>query len=431
MKIGEFAEVCSTKISVLRHYDKEGLLIPDYTDPITGYRYYKIEQAEVFQKIKSFIKAGFSLKEIRDMLPKLHDTEYLLKCIEKKKEELDNIQNYLSEVKYMLIEKEENKILFEVVNLGNSLEIRTKIPVNANEVCTIREFLENKIAQMDCQRISKFRTYGEKNDNKIKIGAEIQKLKAVKEILHEDTNMPFVNDERVIGKWKVEGEYAVKEDFFAEIPYIETDIGDSNKEIYFLPNGERYWVFGWTKDYMLCDTGRQSYRQHYEIEEYKGKRYMFVEYKSYYYSRGGKPTVLVLSQVDNKEYCANEIARKDNINIPFVNDEAVLGKWRAIGFCIYKEDFMTSLIKKEDLYFKCIEFLPEGECISVYGDEIIRGNDSQTWTKDYVLRKWNSTACKYEIFVRDNKEYLVMEWKSGDYRWGGKDTDYYVFERER
>ena len=30
----------------------------------------------------------------------------------------------------------------------------------------------------------------------------------------------------------------------------------------------------------------------------------------------------------------------------------------------------------------------------------------------------------------DGREYLIMEWKSGDYRWGGYDTDYYVFLKE-
>lgn len=38
MKIGEFAKLCGTKISVLRHYDKEKLLEPQYTDVFSGYR---------------------------------------------------------------------------------------------------------------------------------------------------------------------------------------------------------------------------------------------------------------------------------------------------------------------------------------------------------------------------------------------------------
>ena len=29
MQIGAFAKLCETKISVLRHYDREGLLVPD------------------------------------------------------------------------------------------------------------------------------------------------------------------------------------------------------------------------------------------------------------------------------------------------------------------------------------------------------------------------------------------------------------------
>ena len=44
MKIGEFAKMCGTKISVLRHYDKEKLLEPQYTDIFSGYRYYSSEQ---------------------------------------------------------------------------------------------------------------------------------------------------------------------------------------------------------------------------------------------------------------------------------------------------------------------------------------------------------------------------------------------------
>ena len=48
MQIGEFARICKTRISVLRHYDKEGLLSPDYVDNFTGYRYYSKEQIPVF-----------------------------------------------------------------------------------------------------------------------------------------------------------------------------------------------------------------------------------------------------------------------------------------------------------------------------------------------------------------------------------------------
>ena len=42
----------------------------------------------------------------------------------------------------------------------------------------------------------------------------------------------------------------------------------------------------------------------------------------------------------------------------------------------------------------------------------------------------NHTACAYEIVTVEDTDYMIIEWKSGDYRWGGYDTDYYVFIRD-
>lgn len=53
MKIGEFAQLCHTNISLLHYYQKTGLLLPDYVDPFTGYRYYTSEQISVFFRIRS------------------------------------------------------------------------------------------------------------------------------------------------------------------------------------------------------------------------------------------------------------------------------------------------------------------------------------------------------------------------------------------
>ena len=60
MKIGEFAKVCNTKISVLRHYDKQNLLRPIYIDKFTGYRYYSQEQISIFFRITALKEAGFT-----------------------------------------------------------------------------------------------------------------------------------------------------------------------------------------------------------------------------------------------------------------------------------------------------------------------------------------------------------------------------------
>lgn len=68
MKIGEFAQLCHTNISLLHYYQKTGLLLPDYVDPFTGYRYYTSEQIPVFFRIRSLKQAGFELNEIKKMI---------------------------------------------------------------------------------------------------------------------------------------------------------------------------------------------------------------------------------------------------------------------------------------------------------------------------------------------------------------------------
>lgn len=291
------------------------------------------------------------------------------------------------------------------------------------------EIMEKTIVSQDYQRISNYKSYGGQDSRLIEAVCDVIKLRDDISVLDEDINIPFENDETVIGKWQIIGEYAVKQDFFANKFCDNPEIGNMNREIYFLPNGECYWCYGWTKGKLLIDTGDSTSVNNYEIESYNGMRYMFISFKSYNYRRGGKPTILVLRQIDNKEYTSKEIARKDNIDIPFVDDKCVIGKWKVFDFIINKEDFTTERINEKSWFFSEIEFFENGKCISRYGDEIIDDSDLQVWTKGYLLRKWNSTACKYEIRNINGTDYLIIEWKSGDYRWGGFDTDYYVFTR--
>lgn len=249
------------------------------------------------------------------------------------------------------------------------------------------------------------------------------------EALHENVHLSFENDEKIIGKWEILGEYNNRTEYELDNKLSASGIGNKNREIYFLPNGEWYWCYSWTKGKLLIDNGESSYVNEYSLEKKLDGLYMFVKLKSYDYLQSGITTLLVLRQIDRKHYIASELARKDNINSPFVNDETVVGKWKAVGFVECKEDFSPKAESCFEPYFKEIEFSANGECISVYRDEIISSRDMQEWTNGYVLRKWNSTACAYEIKAIDDKEYLFIEWKSGDYRWGGFDTDYYVFER--
>ncbi|MEW2356564.1 GyrI-like domain-containing protein [Spirillospora sp. NPDC029432] len=45
LPIGRFARLCRLSVKQLRHYDELGLLVPARTDPDSGYRYYRPDQA--------------------------------------------------------------------------------------------------------------------------------------------------------------------------------------------------------------------------------------------------------------------------------------------------------------------------------------------------------------------------------------------------
>ena len=55
--------------------------------------------------------------------------------------------------------------------------------------------------------------------------------------------------------------------------------------------------------------------------------------------------------------------------------------------------------------------------------------DTYNWTKGLELNKYNKTACAYEIVMHEGKEFLILEWKSGDYSFAGR-IQYYVLTRE-
>ncbi len=348
MKIGEFAQACGVSISLLRYYDNTGVLKPVYIDKFTGYRYYAEDQISICAYIGELKLAGFSLKEIKQLIEQ-DNHEVSDKLFLEKQQELERMLRKLEE--------------------------------------TQKCYMKNKVYNKETWVVYK-----------------------------ENIALPFENDENVVGRWSIiEGEGLTNE---------------GKREFYFLPDGEFYWCFGWTKGFILCDDGVNTFANEYSLEQRQDGLYMSVKLKSYDYAETGKTEEITLKKMDGKRYTKSEISRKDNINLPFKKDENVLGKWIAYDFIEKKADFSAEVSRRDfKPYFKEIEFFPLGRCVSVYGDEIITENE-QSWTKGYVLRKFNHTACSYEIRYAHGREFLIMEWKSGDYRFGGFDTDYYVFVRK-
>ena len=134
--------------------------------------------------------------------------------------------------------------------------------------------------------------------------------------------MPFVNDEKAIGKWEYFDIIKTKNDF-NPVTTVNPISDKAFKEIYFLPNGEKYWIFeGWTKGYLLVHHGGDEpilcYK--YSIKDIDGNSYMLIEIKE-----NNDTYIEVLKKVSNNRFVLTEIGRRENVNIPFAFDDKIIG----------------------------------------------------------------------------------------------------------
>ena len=217
----------------------------------------------------------------------------------------------------------------------------------------------------------------------------------------ECTELVFVNDKKVIGKWEL-----LKDEPF---PF---------KELYFLPNGKEYWVFSWTKGYLkIIDT----YHPYEVIDDMLALSVVDVN--------GVIGKKVKFRKIDNKEYSIDEIKQIDDVSYEFFNDENVLGIWRSIAFTY--SDNINQVIneKKDNLFLQRLIFCKDGKLIEDRINETTLNH--LLWTKGKVIdNKYSMTSSKYEIVKIENIEYLIYEWKSGDYTFGKRRPGKYILIKE-
>ncbi len=66
--IGEVARDSGLGVSALRFYDRAGVLVPAWVDPVSGYRWYRPEQVEEARLLARLRRAGLPLADIRLVL---------------------------------------------------------------------------------------------------------------------------------------------------------------------------------------------------------------------------------------------------------------------------------------------------------------------------------------------------------------------------
>ena len=237
-------------------------------------------------------------------------------------------------------------------------------------------------------------------------------------ITEENNNkMIFVNDEKAIGKWVLQGvsenlEEAQKEN------YIQDDY--NIKELYLLPNGEEYWVISWTKDNIYIN----GIPYHYDIINNK----LYLKITDDLDPNNFK--IVVYNNINHKSYTKDDIKQKDDINISFTQDQNVIGTWQTVDFINEINSFNPNKIQsnKDNLLLDKLIFKDNGFVSIKYlsGKDII-----SKYTKDYIINLiLQDTLSKYTYEELLGKKYIIVEWKSGDYVFGKVINGYYVLEKK-
>lgn len=84
-QIGDIAKLFHLSVGILRHYEKQGLLQPEYIDPETGYRYYSTRQFESLNTIRYLRVLDTPLDQIADFL-KNRDINHIQELLRQQKE---------------------------------------------------------------------------------------------------------------------------------------------------------------------------------------------------------------------------------------------------------------------------------------------------------------------------------------------------------
>jgi len=234
--------------------------------------------------------------------------------------------------------------------------------------------------------------------------------------------MEFVNDNRAIGKWEFFDRINSMDEFDEKNPLNPNPEYDF-KEVYFLPQGKGYWIFeGWTSGVLVIHYGGYDPLLEYkfEIKNISSKLYMFI-----FVENEDEKYINVLTKVSDKEYTVADIKRTENIDLPFVSDEKIIGEWETVGYVQKIDDFDGTNDPNQRLWLESAKFMADGTVKRKYFD----AEWTDKWTKGFLLDQKKSVLSAYSFKVIGGNEYMFLEWKMGNYVYGGMPATYYVFKK--
>jgi len=246
-------------------------------------------------------------------------------------------------------------------------------------------------------------------------------------------SVPFEDDPDVIGKWTYCGELASGEKFTDDTPLIKNEINLST--LFFLPGGGHVWTYFWTRGilYLALNKPDVLVPNPYSIVSPKTGTYLLLNWMvDKFVDSNASDCIRVYRQLDRKIYTEKQtFLYRDNVDVPFVPDERVLGSWESFDLLYSLDDFSLSAHVSDPTAFfiRGIDFYDRGRCFKHFRTSAGVRPHPYLYTAGSVLNGEMECAEHYEIRTVDKTDYLILEHKSGDYAYLGKVFCYYVFKR--
>ena len=136
--IGRFSKMTRLSVKALRVYDENGLLLPAYVDPSSGYRYYGLGQANRAEAVRILRSVDMPLNEIRAIL-ETDDPELVHKQLVAHRERLaERLATQERTLAYLesLIQRKEGIMPYDVhvTETTPQLVAATKVHTNLSEI---------------------------------------------------------------------------------------------------------------------------------------------------------------------------------------------------------------------------------------------------------------------------------------------------------
>lgn len=251
-------------------------------------------------------------------------------------------------------------------------------------------------------------------------------------LLYEIMTLPFKDDPDLPGRWKRIGRFEDGRIF----PPDEKIKEISDDELVLLPGGACFYKYFWTKGviWRIHPTYLLALPNGYRIETVGDKAVLYLDYVSNACIDEGAPSVCLVYEQTFRGALTEMEARKhiDRVDLPYVPDPDVLGVWETCDYVPRIEDFdeQKQRTPEKDFWILRLHFHERGLLTRTQLQEMNRKNVLLKYTKGTILNEQDLTAEAYQIKRIGKTDYLFVQHKSGDYYYGGKTPQYYVFKRE-